>query len=135
MAPDAGLVVRINLAHIANLERRPADAAGLAQEALNGAGAIGYLNAAAAAALMLAWSLAELRQPERAALLLGAAVEFFEHTGTRMQWSDTVCEQAVRDALGTQLNDRALHALVEEGRAMTLAQAAKNERHEAQQGA
>ncbi len=135
VAPDPGVLVRINLAHIANLERRHADAAALAQEALNGAVAIGYLNAAAAAALMLAWSLAELRQPERAALLLGAALEFFGHTGTRMQWSDTVCEQAVRDALGAQLDDRALHALVEEGRAMTLAQAVQNERHEAERRA
>ena len=48
---SAGAVVRINLAHIANLERRHADAAELAQEALDGAVAIGYLNAAACAAL------------------------------------------------------------------------------------
>ena len=106
--PSLGVVVPINLAHIANLERRHTDAAELAQEALNRGVAIRYLNGAAAAALTLAWSLAELQQPERAALLLGTALEFFRHTGTGMEWSSTACEQAVRDALRAQLDERAL---------------------------
>ena len=133
--PSLGVAVPINLAHIANLERRHTDAAELAQEALNRGVAIRYLSGAAAAALTLAWSLAELRQPERAALLLGAALEFFRHTGTAMEWSSTVCEQAARDALKAQLDERALQALVEEGRTMTLDQTVPKERHEAQQRA
>jgi predicted ATPase/DNA-binding SARP family transcriptional activator len=119
--PGAGVAVRINLAHIANLEHRHADAAELAQEALDRAVAIGYLNAAAAAALMLAWSLAQLEQPELAAQLLGTALEFYHHTGTGMQWSGTVCEQATRDALEAQLDTPTLEALIDEGRTMPLA--------------
>ena len=133
--PSSGVVVRINLAHIANLERRHTDAAELAQEALNRAVAIRYLNGAAAAALTLAWSLAELQQPERAALLLGAALEFFRDTGAAMQWSNTACDRAARDALGAQLDERALHALIDEGRTMTLEQIARKEGHEAEQRA
>ena len=132
---DEGVVIRINLAHIANLERRHADAAELAQEALNRGVAIRYLSAAAAAALMLAWALAELQQPERAARLLSAAVEFFLHTGTGMQWSNMVGEQAARDALRAQLVDRAFHALIDEGRTMTLEQFARKKPHEAGQRA
>jgi predicted ATPase/DNA-binding SARP family transcriptional activator len=140
LAPEVGssegVVIRIDLAHIANLEGRHRDAAELAQEALNGGVAIGYLNATAAAALRLAWSLAELRQPERAALLLGAALEFFRHTGTGMQWSDTACEQAARDALCAQLDARTLHALIDdEGRTMTLEQFARKKPHAAEQRA
>jgi predicted ATPase/DNA-binding SARP family transcriptional activator len=132
---SAGVVIRINLAHIANLERRHADAAELAQEALNRGAAIGQLVEAAAAALMLAWSLAELEQPERAARLLGAALEFFRHTGTVMQWSNTAGEQAVRDALEAQLDEQTLQVLIDEGRTMTLDQFAREEFHEAQQRA
>jgi predicted ATPase/DNA-binding SARP family transcriptional activator len=131
----AGMVARINLAHIANLERRHVDAAELAQEALNGSVGIGSLSAAAAAALMLAWSLAELQQTERSARLLGAALEFFRHTGTGIQWSGTACEQAARDALCAQLDDRTLHVLVDQGRTMTLEQIARKESHGAEQRA
>ena len=125
----------MNLAYIANLERRHAAAAKLAQEALNGALAIGFLNAAAAGALILAWSLAERQQPERAARLLGAALEFYRHTGTAMQWSDTACEHAVRDALRAQLDEQALRALIDEGRTMTLEQVVQKECHEPEQRA
>jgi predicted ATPase/DNA-binding SARP family transcriptional activator len=117
-------ILQLNLAYIANIERRHADAAELAQDALSGALAVGFLRAAAAAATCLAWSLAELEQPEQAARLLGAATQFFEHTGTAMQWSDTAAEQAARDALNAQLDRPAMQALLDEGRAMTIEQAA-----------
>ena len=117
-------MLQLNLAYIANLERRHADAAELAQEALSGALAAGILHGAAAAAVCLAWSLAERRQPERAARLLGAAAEFFRHTGTAMQWSETAAEHAARDALDRQLDARTLNALLDEGRTMTIEQAA-----------
>ena len=132
---SAGVIIRINLAHIASLERRYADAAELAQEALNRGVAIGDLIDAAAAALMLAWPLAELQQPERAARLLGAALEFFRHTGTAMQWSNTAGEQAVRDTLQAQLDEHTLQALIDEGHTMTLDQFARKELHEAEQHA
>ena len=117
-------MLQVNLAYIANLERRHADAAELAQDALNGALAVGFLRLAAAAAMCLAWSLAERRQPKRAARLLGAAAEFFRRTGTAMQWSETAIERATRDALDRQLDERTLNALLDEGRTMTLEQAA-----------
>jgi predicted ATPase/DNA-binding SARP family transcriptional activator len=116
--------VRMNLAYIANLERRHADAAELAQEALSTTLAGGNLQTAGAAAMYLAWSLAERRQPERAARLLGAAAELFRHTGAAMQWSETAAEHAARAALDRQLDERTLNALLDEGRTMTIEQAA-----------
>ncbi|MGZ6639270.1 MAG: hypothetical protein ACXVII_41355 [Solirubrobacteraceae bacterium] len=137
LAPEVdssmGVVIRINLAHIANLERRYSHGAEFAQEALNRGVAIGHLIDAAAAALMLAWSLVELQEPERAARLLGAAVEFFRRTGTGMQWSNTAGEQAARDALQTQLDERTLHVLIDDGHATTLEHFARTEFHEAEQ--
>ena len=124
LATDLVVCLQLNLAHVANLERRHADAAKLGQEALNGGLATRFLQFAAGAAVCLAWSLAELQQPERAARLLGAAAEFYRHTGTAMQWSDRAAEHAARDALDRQLDEHTLNALLEEGRAMTIEQAA-----------
>lgn len=124
---------RINLAHIDNLEGRYPDAAEVAQEALNGGVALGHLSGAAAAALRLAWAHAELQQPERAARLLGATLEYFKHTGTGMQWSDTACEQAIRAALRARLGVRASQTVLDDGRAMTLEQFAQKKPHEAEQ--
>lgn len=127
VATDTGPALRINLAHIANLERRHADAEGLAQAALTGALAVGDLYDAAAAALMLAWALAEIRQPERAARLLGAGLEFFHEAGAAMQWSNAASEQATREALAAQLDGPTLDALIDQGRSVTLKQAAFQE--------
>ena len=124
LATDLIVPLQLNLAHVANRERRYADAAKLGQEALNGGLAIRYLQFAASAALCLAWSLAELQQPERAAWLLGAATGFHRRTGTAIQWSETAAEHAARDALDRQLDERTLNALLDEGRTMTLEQAA-----------
>jgi hypothetical protein len=95
----------------------------------------GHLDAAAAAALMFAWSLAECQQSERAARLLGAALEFYRHTGSGMQWSNTACEQAARDALRTQLDPRTSQTLIDDGRTMTLDQFARKQPREAEQSA
>jgi predicted ATPase/DNA-binding SARP family transcriptional activator len=118
--------LQLDLADIANLERRYAPAAKLAQDALVRLYQSGHRDTAAGAALSLAWSLAELRQPERAAQLLGAALEFYRQTGTAMQWSETTCEQAARDALATQLDERGFHALLDQGRTMTVEQALRS---------
>jgi hypothetical protein len=124
LATDLIVCLQQNLAHVANCERRYADAAKLGQEALNGALEIKFLEFAAAGALCLAWSLAELQQPERAARLLGAAAEFYRHTGAGMQWSDRAAEHGAREALDRQLDERTLNALLDEGRTMTIEQAA-----------
>ncbi len=127
-----GAGVRLNLAHIANLEHRHADAAELALEALKRASANGDRSTAAHAALELAWSLAERQQSERAARLLGTALEFFWHTGVALQSDHAITEQAIRDALREQLDERTLDALVDEGRGIRLEQAAQKECQDAQ---
>jgi class 3 adenylate cyclase len=124
---NEGMVGRINLAQIANLERRYADAAKLAREALEMGVALGHRSFTAAAALRLAWSLAELQQPERAARLLGAVLEFRQHTGIALQWDDTLSERAVRDALGARLDQPTVQALVADGRKISLERAVQRE--------
>jgi hypothetical protein len=119
--------LQLNLAHVANREGRYADAARLGQEALNGALAIRFLEQAASGARFLAWSLAERHQPARAARLLGAAAEFYRHTGTAMQSSDTAAEHAARNALDRLLDEHTLNALLDEGRTMTIEQAARQD--------
>ncbi len=125
--PTAPIPALMNLAHIANLESRYGDAADLAREALSAALRIEYGIWAASAAMEIAWSRAEQRQPERAARLLGAAIEFFRHAGAAAQRTDAVCEEAVRDALRVQLDERAFHALLDEGRTMSIEEAAQEE--------
>ena len=122
------VLVQVNLAHIANVERRHADAAELAQEVLEPAFAIRQSHNAAIAALEFAWSLAELHQPERATRILGAALEFFR--ATFMAAVQAESEQAIRDALEAQLDERTFQALLDEGRAMTVEQAVRAERQQ-----
>ncbi len=131
----ARVLVQVNLAYIANVERRHTDAAELAQEVLERAFAIGRSAVAAVAALEFAWSLAELHQPERAARILGAALEFYRDAGTFMQSDEAESEQAIRDALGAQLDDGTFHALLDEGRGMTVEQAVREERQRTAQRA
>ena len=119
----AAVIAREDLAHIANLEHRYADAAELAQEALEEAFAIGLQRTAVASALEFARSLAELQDPERAARILGAALEFHRKAGTAKHQEEADSEEAIRDALRTQLDERTFHALVDEGRSMTIEQA------------
>jgi predicted ATPase/DNA-binding SARP family transcriptional activator len=124
LATDLVVCLQLNLAQVANRERRYANAAKLGQDALNGGLAIRFLQFAAGAALCLAWSLAELQQPERAAWLLGAAAEYYRHTGTAMQLEDRVAEHAARETLDRQLDERTFNELLDAGRAMTIEQAA-----------
>ena len=121
------VLVQVNLAHIANVERRHTDAGELAQEVLEPAFAIGQSHNAAVAALEFAWSLAELHHPERATRILGAALEFYRDAGTFMQVDEVECEQAIRDSLGAQLEPRAFETLLDEGRRMTVEQAVREE--------
>ena len=131
LATEAGsgarVLVQVNLAYVANVERRHTDAAELAQEVLERAFAIGHSHNAAVAALELAWSLAELHQPERSARILGAALEFYRDAGTFMYSDEAESEQAIRNALGAQLDERTFHALLAEGRSMTVEQAVREE--------
>jgi predicted ATPase len=120
LATDLVVGLQLNLAQVANLERRHADAAKLGQAALDGALATRFLGFAAPAALCLA----ELQQPERAAWLLGAAAEYYRHTGAAMQWTTRAAEHAAREALDRQLDERTFNELLDEGRAMTIEQAA-----------
>jgi predicted ATPase/DNA-binding SARP family transcriptional activator len=131
LATEAGsgarVLVQVNLAYIANVERRHTDAAELAQEVLERAFAIGHSHTAAVAALELAWSFAELHRPERAARILGAALEFYRDAGTFMQSDEAESEQAIRDAVRAHLDERTFHALLDEGRGMTVEQAVREE--------
>ena len=120
------VVALINLAHIANLERRSQDASDLAQKALTTSLGAALPIEAAAAALQLAWSLAERTQPQATARLLGAALEVFRYTSFVLQGTEDVAEQAVREALRTApLDAPRMRALVDEGRAMPIEQAAR----------
>ena len=131
MATEAGsggrVMVQVNLAHVANLERRHSDAAAYAQEVLERAFAIGFTHAGAAAALELAWSLAVLQQPERAARILGAALQFYRDGGDFMESDGVETEHALRDALRVQLDEGTFHALLDEGREMTIELAVREE--------
>ena len=119
-------VALINLAHVANLERRSQEATDLAQKAITTSVRAALPVEAAAAALQLAWSLAERTQPQATARLLGATLEVFRHTSFAMQRTEDVAEQAVRQALRTApLDAPTMRALVDEGRAMPIEQAAR----------
>ncbi|HWJ50392.1 MAG TPA: BTAD domain-containing putative transcriptional regulator, partial [Solirubrobacteraceae bacterium] len=116
-------IALINLAHIANLQRRHSEAAKLGRQAYTAAlDSAGRLSAASAA-MQIAWPLAEQGQPERAGRLFGAAVEFLERAGATKQRTDIVCEQAVRNALREQLDEHTVQALLAEGRSMPLEEA------------
>lgn len=129
------VMVQVNLAHVANLERRHTDAAGYAREVLQRVFSIGFPHAGAAAALEFAWSLAVLRQPERAARMLGAAIEFYRDAGTFMESDGVDAEHATRDALAGQLEEHTFQALLDEGCEMTIATAVREEHRPATQPA
>ena len=129
----ARVLVQVNLAHIANVECRHGDAGELAQEVLEPAFAIGQSHNAAIAALELARSLAELHQPERATRILGAVLEFFQTSF--MQSEEAESEQAIREVVRAQLDERRFHALLDEGSAMTVEQAVREERQRTEQPA
>jgi predicted ATPase/DNA-binding SARP family transcriptional activator len=126
-ASDTELVGLINLAHVANLQRRHCDAAAWGQRALTRALERGDLLTAASAEMQIAWTLAEQGHPERAARLLGAALDLFERSGVTKQPTDLVSEQAVWNALHEQLDERNLRASIDQGRSMSIEEAADSE--------
>ncbi len=123
----SGAIALLNLMHIANLQGRYSDAANLADKTLTAALDREDLLIAASTGTEIAWALANRGQPERAARLLGAAVEFYETAGATKQQTDVVCEQAVRDALRDQRDERIINALLDEGRKTPLDKVIRDE--------
>jgi predicted ATPase/DNA-binding SARP family transcriptional activator len=110
----------INLAHIAILEGSPTAAAGFAREALRPALRRGDLLTVACAGIELAWPLAQLGDLERAAQLLGSAVEFLTRAGARREWMDRNCEAAVYQILRDSLDTDTAQGLLDRGRGASL---------------
>jgi tetratricopeptide (TPR) repeat protein len=116
----------INLAHVANVERRSQEASDLAYRAFTTSLRTTLPLEAAAAALQLAWSLAERIQPQATARLLGASLEVFRLTGVALQRTEEIAQRAVRETLRTAaLDEPRLEALIDEGRTMPTEQAAR----------
>jgi predicted ATPase len=116
----------INLTHIANLQRRHADAAELGRETLTVAIDREDSLTAAAAVMQIAWLLAQQGEPERAARLLGAGIGFHQKTDASLQRSDQVCADRTRDRLCDQLDAERLQALLDQGRDLPLEQAVRD---------
>jgi predicted ATPase/DNA-binding SARP family transcriptional activator len=121
---DTGVSL-INLAHIANLQGRYGDSTNFGLAALGVALDHENRHMVAAAALEIAWSAAEQGEPEQAARLLGAAIEFFAETGVTRQRTDTKCEQAALHAMRDRLDEQTVQALIREGRTMPIDQLAQ----------
>jgi predicted ATPase/DNA-binding SARP family transcriptional activator len=113
---DSAVFARINLAHIAMLERRPADAARLGREMIEATLATGSVLKLAWSAMQVAWPLAELGELERSARLLGSGVEFLESCGAKLEWMDEGADAAVKEILRAQLDEQTVQGLLDEGR-------------------
>jgi len=113
----------INLAHIANLQSRPGDAATLGRRALSVALESADSLSAAEAVMEVAWPLAQQGQLERAGRMLGAAIGFHEQSGATRHRTDKVCEQMTCEILSDHLDPDQLQGLLDEGRNIPLAQA------------
>jgi hypothetical protein len=124
---SADHVALINLAHVANLQRRHGDAADLGRKAFRAAIDRGDRVSVAAAAKQIAWPLAEKGQLERSGWLLGAAIAFTDNAKVTRQRTDVISEQAASNALGDQLNEQTVQALLLHGRTMSLEEAARTE--------
>jgi predicted ATPase/DNA-binding SARP family transcriptional activator len=116
---SAGIAL-INLAHIATLDGRRAEAISLAGEAVKAAFARGDRLTAAWAAIEIAWPLAEQGELRQSARLLGAGLAFLEAAGADREWTDAVCEAAVRKILNDNLNPETVQAYLDEGRSLPL---------------
>ena len=132
LATEAGsgarVLVQVNLAHIANVERRHTDAGELAQEVLEPAFAIGHSHHARSrrwSSLGPSPSSTSPNEPH------GSWARRSSFTGTRARSCSPTkwrSEQAIRYALGAQLDPRArFHALLDEGRGVTVEQAVREE--------
>jgi LmbE family N-acetylglucosaminyl deacetylase len=70
---------------------------------------------------------AEQGELERAARLLGAAIEFFEEAGVTRQRTDKECERAALQAMRDRLDEQTVQTLIHVGRSKPLEQVAKLE--------
>jgi predicted ATPase/DNA-binding SARP family transcriptional activator len=120
-------IALINLAHVANLQRRHHDGAHLGRKAATAALSREDLLTAAAAAMEVAWALAAQGQTDRAGPLLGAAVEFSTQSGVARQRTDVVCEHAAHSALRDHLDEQTAQALFQQGRDRSLEEAIQDE--------
>lgn len=116
---DTGVAL-VNLAHVASLRGQYSDAANFSRAALTVALDHEDRHMGASATMELAWSLAEQGDPERAARLLGAAIDFFEDTGVTRQRTDEECEHATLQAMRDRLGEQRIQNLIREGRTMSL---------------
>ena len=66
-------------------------------------------------------------EPERAARLLGAAIEFFKESGVTRQRTDKECERAAIQAMRDRLDEQTVQTLIRDGRSKPLEQVAKLE--------
>jgi predicted ATPase/DNA-binding SARP family transcriptional activator len=119
-----GVVALINLAHVECLEGDPAKAERLGADALDIALRRGDVLTAAWAAIELAWPLAEQGMLEPSARLLGAGIEFLEHTGAKRDWMSRASERTTRTILFEHLDAESVEALVNEGRGTSVETAA-----------
>ncbi|MGZ4195075.1 MAG: BTAD domain-containing putative transcriptional regulator [Solirubrobacteraceae bacterium] len=115
-----GTIALINLAEIANTQARPDEGAALGRQALIAAWNRGDLMTAVWAAIVTTWSLAELGELERAGRLLGATSMFVEKSGASRQRTERVSEERTLQALGGQLDDDQMQALLAQGREMPI---------------
>ena len=122
---DSAVISGINLAHIAMLERRPADAATLSREALEATLRAGSTLTVAWSAILAAWPLAEMGELERSARLLGSGLEFLDNAGAKRDWMDEAVETAVSNILRDHLDEPSTQALLAAGRKMPLEQTAR----------
>ena len=117
------VIALINLAHIANLEGRDAEATLLAHEALGAALARGDILTGSWAAVEAAWPLARQGDLRQSAHLLASATRFLERTGAKKDWMIADCEAAVNRMLQAQLEPQTVRTLFTEGRGMSLEEA------------
>jgi hypothetical protein len=123
---DGAVISGINLAHIAMLEGRPAEAASVSREGLEATLRAGSMLKVAWSMIMAAWPLAELGEFERSARLLGSGLAFLDSSGAKREWTDEACEAAVYSILTDKFDDQTAQALVNEGRQVPLERAARD---------
>jgi predicted ATPase/DNA-binding SARP family transcriptional activator len=119
-------IALMNLSCIETQEGNLVAAVHSVRQALDGSLRRGDLLWVAWAAIGLAWPTALQGRFEPAARLLGAAVAFLEEAGAGRDWMDQVCEDKTRCLLSERLGVTKAHALLDEGRAVPLQQAARD---------
>jgi predicted ATPase/DNA-binding SARP family transcriptional activator len=120
------VIALINLAHVDMLEGRSVDALNLARRALHEAAGQGPRLWVAWGAIALAWPLAAQHHFEPSGRLLGAALEFLNTAGFGRDWMDEAEEDAIRTILRRHIGPHKTEALINDGRATPLDQAARD---------